>query len=593
MQPVNAYMDENFLLQVRERNSIDTIVPAYVNLKRAGSNLVGLCPFHSEKSPSFHIFLDTQSFYCFGCGTGGDVITFIKKIENLEYIDALKLLADRAGLTLPEDNRMSEADKKLRVKTLEMNKLAARFYFNNLKAEIGKNALEYLHKRNLDDGTIIQFGIGYAPDGWSTLTEYLKTKGFYKEDMVAAGLAKQGNNNSIYDRFRNRIIFPVIDLRGNVIAFSGRILDNTEPKYLNSPETSVFIKGNNLFAMNFAKNSNTNRILLAEGQIDVIALHKAGFTEAVATLGTAITPQQARLISRYCKEVVIAYDNDTAGQKAAQKANNLLSAVGLQVKVLTLPEGNDPDDYIKENGADKFKMLLEDGQNFTEYNIDKLRLKYNLNESSQKVEFLKEATEILSDLKNPVEREVYINIVAKQAGISNETMISTVNKRYREKVKKQSKQEIFDQDKMLNYENREDRELKVVLKSVKSQERVISILYGNPDLAGFIKNEIASELFITDFLKQLYEILITRSIGHESTELISLGQYLTEKQMSKLTELVIRGKKIGYGNKKEILLLKDVLTEEMNKREGKELTDEELIRQMEEIKKKHNLADIV
>ena len=308
-------LSESFISELKARNDIEEVISSYVNVKRRGRNLVGLCPFHSEKTPSFTVYPDSQSFYCFGCGAGGDVVTFVKKIENLDYIEAVKSLAQRAGLAMPEDG-YDDSYAKLKTRVLEINRETARFYHQCLISPVGKKALEYLRGRGLSDNTIRRFGLGFAPESWDAVIKHLRGKGFTFDEMAAAAVAVKSARGSYYDQFRGRVIFPIIDIRGNVIAFGGRLMDGQGPKYLNSPDTPVFKKSRNLFALNYAKSSKESALILAEGYMDVVALHQAGFTNAVATLGTALTAEQARMISQYAAEVVIAYDSDGAGQKA-------------------------------------------------------------------------------------------------------------------------------------------------------------------------------------------------------------------------------------------------------------------------------------
>ena len=376
-------LPESFLQELKARSDLVELASNYVDRKRSGRNMVGLCPFHSERSPSFNIYPENGSFDCFGCGAGGDVITFVRRIENLDYMEAVRFLAQRAGMQIPEaevDDRMS----RLRAHILEINRETARFYYSVLNSDVGRAGREYFHLRALKPGTIRHFGLGYAPDSRFAVVDFLEKKGYTQEEMVLANVALKSRNGRAIDRFFKRVMFPIIDLRGNVVAFGGRTLGDGQPKYLNTSETPVFNKGNLLFALNFAKNCNSGRLILCEGYMDVIALHQAGFQEAVATLGTSLTPVQARLMARYAKEVVICYDSDGPGQKAASRAIPMLRGAGLNVRVLAVVGGKDPDEYIKAYGPIKFKQLLDSCGNDVEYRLQKAKQGRNLQNPEQR-----------------------------------------------------------------------------------------------------------------------------------------------------------------------------------------------------------------
>ncbi len=357
-------LSEAFLQELKFKTDIEDIISTYVTLRKNGSTSKGLCPFHNEKTPSFTVYSDTQSFYCFGCGAGGDAVTFLKKIENLDYIDAVKLLAQRAGLQMPDDNSYDDSLSKKRRRVLEINRETAKFYYSYLISPQGKIGLDYFLNRGLSMNTIKRFGLGFAPNEWDSLLKHLKSKGYRPSEMVEAGVVKIGRNNNYYDTFKNRVMTPIIDVRGNVIAFGGRVLDDSKPKYINTSDTLVYKKTNELFALNLAKDSGKDNLILCEGYMDVIAMHQAGFTNAVAGCGTALTNEQVRLISRYAREVILAYDADEAGQKALNKAVSLFKQTDVKVKIPALAGGKDPDEIIKKYGRDKFKGML-DGIRFT------------------------------------------------------------------------------------------------------------------------------------------------------------------------------------------------------------------------------------
>ena len=362
--------DDEFLYTLRNANPIETVMGSYVNLIRRGRNYVCSCPFHSEKTPSCTVFTETQSFYCFGCGAGGDVITFTMKIENLDFMEAVKLLAQRSGIEVPERNNRDSSYAKRKTRIYEMNRIAANLYYTNLFKGSDKSGLKYFADRKLTPQTIKKYGLGYAPDSWNFLTDHLKSKGYTDDEIADAWLGGQKNGRT-FDMFRKRVMFPIVDMRGNIIGFGGRVLDDSKPKYLNTGATPVFDKGSNLFSMNFAKNANTKRLILCEGYMDVIAVNQAGFDNVVATLGTAITPDQARLISHYAEEVIIAYDSDGAGQKATQKAINHFADVGLQTKIIHMEGAKDPDEYIKKFGVNRFRLLLDGSDDAIDFMLDK------------------------------------------------------------------------------------------------------------------------------------------------------------------------------------------------------------------------------
>ena len=418
---------ESFLQDLKMRNDITDVVSGYVNLKRRGRNMVGLCPFHGEKTPSFNVYTENGSFYCFGCGVGGDVISFIMKIENLDYVDAVKYLAQRAGLEMPE-NSYDDSMSRLRNRVFEANREAARFYYAALCSPQGRKGLDYFHSRALSDRTIRHFGLGYADDNWSSLCNHLKSKGFNDSELVAANLAvRHRNGNGIYDRFTDRVMFPIIDLRGNVIAFGGRIMSDAKPKYLNTSDTPVFKKSANLFSLNNAKNSGKRTLILCEGYMDVIAVNQAGFTNAVATLGTALTGEQAVLMKRYADEVIICYDADEAGQKATARAIPILRNSGLNVKVLTIPSGKDPDEFIKGLGAQALEERIRKAMSSFMFQVKVAAGRYDQDDPESKTQFQHEAAKLLATIEEPLERKNYIEAVSREYYIGAKDLEDLVN----------------------------------------------------------------------------------------------------------------------------------------------------------------------
>lgn len=432
--------------EILSRSDIEPLISSYVSLKRAGSNLKGLCPFHSEKSPSFTVFPADNSFYCFGCGVGGNAITFVRQIEHLDYPDAVKFLAKRAGIQVVDDGRDNEyrKDGVSKERLLAMNVEAAKYFHRALFADTpeAKAALSYFtDKRRLSLTTVRHFGLGFAPNSYHDFTDYMRSRGYTYEELVAGFLTGKSERGSYYDAFRNRVMFPIIDVSGNVIAFGGRVMDDSKPKYKNSSDTPVFKKLRNLFALNFARLTCAETVILCEGYMDVIALHAAGFTNAVATLGTAITSDQARLMSRYTKKVIICYDSDEAGQKAAQRAMRMLSEVGLEVNVLKVPGAKDPDEYIKEFGKERFASLLSASKTKFEYNMETVLSRYDLTVPQARINAVKELVAMIADFSSSAERDVYIRAVSEKTGIQTASIQTDVERTVRRNAEKWRKNE--------------------------------------------------------------------------------------------------------------------------------------------------------
>lgn len=532
---------ESFLQELKLRNDITEIVSSYVNLKRRGRNMVGLCPFHGEKTPSFNVYTENGSFYCFGCGVGGDVITFIMKIENLDYVDAVKFLAQRAGLEIPE-NTYDDSLSKLRKRVFEANREAARFYYDTLNSPIGRMGLDYFHSRALTDRTIRHFGLGFSDDKHTSLCRHLKSKGFSENEIVAANLAfasKRGKG--IYDRFSNRVMFPIIDLRGNVIAFGGRILTDEKPKYLNTSDTPVFKKSANLFSLNNAKNSGSRTLILCEGYMDVIAVNQAGITNAVATLGTALTSEQAVLMKRYADEVVICYDSDEAGQKATARAIPILRNAGLLVRVLTVPNGKDPDEFIRSKGADgpaAFKAAIEKSGNDVEYRLQKLKQSYNLETSDGKVGYLEAAAKIIAEISSPIERDVYTSKICLEYGIEKTAFASQINaaarrtrREYRSKEQRKIRTELSGRaDKIDTDHYKQPR-------SSSAEESLVAFLVKNPDSAEYIAKNVKAEQFKNALMKQYYQYFLSR-IQSGLSPLTNAAADFSGDEVSKLYQIL-------------------------------------------------------
>lgn len=532
---------DSFLQELKLRNDITEIASSYVNLKRHGRNMVGLCPFHGEKTPSFNIYTENGSFYCFGCGAGGDVITFIMKIENLDYVEAVKFLAQRAGMEMPE-NTYDDSMSKLRMRIYEANREAARFFHATLLSQRGQSGLNYLRGRALSDRTIRHFGLGFADDDWNSLCNHLKNKGFSEYEIYSANLAfKRKNGNGIYDRFVNRVMFPIIDLRGNVIAFGGRIMTDEKPKYLNTSDTPVFKKSENLFSLNNAKSSGTRTLILCEGYMDVIALNQAGFTNAVATLGTALTNEQAVLMKRYADEVIICYDADGAGQKATARAIQILRNAGLPIKILTVPSGKDPDEFIRskgENGPAAFKLLIDKCGNDVEYRLMKLRENYNLTTTDGKVAFLNDAVKIVASIESPIERDVFASKLCAELEIDknafNDQIAKIKRRGRRENIKKETRQiqyELNGQNDKINKEHYKKP------RSSSAEEALLVYLINNPDYANSISERVTPDKFSNSLIKRYYEYVLNKiKSGYEP--LTSVASDFNSDEVSYLYKLI-------------------------------------------------------
>ena len=528
---------EKFLDELTERNDIVDVVSQYVRLtKRSGANLFGLCPFHSEKTPSFSVSPDKQIYHCFGCGKGGGVISFIMEIENLSFQDAVAFLARRANMAMPEETEDEGSSRRKRL--LELNREAARFFYETLTGPDGGPGRAYVERRGISGTMVKNFGLGYAPDSWSALCDAMERKGFTRQDLFDAGLMKRGKNGGGYDAFRNRLMFPVIDVRGSVIGFSGRILGDGEPKYLNSPETAVFSKSRNLFALNLAKKSKSGYIILVEGNIDVVSLHQAGFDSAVASLGTSLTPEQARLMSRYAGEVILCYDSDEAGRKAAQRAIGLLEKLDMKIRVLQVPGAKDPDEFIKKNGAAAFRNLLEGSADQVEYRLRVIEEQHPPDTDAGRVDYLRAAAALLASLPGAVEREVYAARAAEKAGVSRDAVISEANqlrkRRFREAKKRQSRE----QTQPLRTAQPAQRGIRYDdPRSARAEEGLIRLLYLDPGLARD-RALPSPEQFSSPLLGRFYAELLQRAREGGRISLGVLAGRFTPEEMDHFTAVL-------------------------------------------------------
>lgn len=526
------------------RSDIEQVIGTYVTLKRAGSNFNGLCPFHNEKTPSFTVFPATKSFYCFGCGSGGDVITFVMKTENLSYREALEQLAARAGITIPEDSSDTADVGVPRKRIYEMNLEAARFFRSCLfDKEHGAEALKYLTEdRKLDMATIKHFGIGFSPNNAWMLTNHMKKLGFTDEELVTGFLCgKSQRNGRTYDYFRNRVIFPIIDTSGNVVAFGGRVMDDSKPKYLNTSDTPAFKKSRHLFALNFAKKHCEEQMILCEGYMDVIALHAAGFENAVATLGTAITAEQARIFAKYTKKVVICYDADNAGQTAANKAMRLLGEVGVEVRVLKVPNAKDPDEYIKKFGTESFRRVLGESKTGFEYRLDKILALYNMELAEEKIKASADVCALIADVYTEVERDLYILRAAERLQISKEALRSDVD-RMRKKLVREARQK-ESKDAQMSVKNIGDRINVDAAKHIKAnaaEEALLGLMlifdeYRREAASG--SAGIAEEDFVTEFGRRIFKALCELENSERGFSKAMLGQIFSVDEMGRIGKI--------------------------------------------------------
>ena len=539
---------ERFLDELTERSDIVDVVSQYVRLtKKSGANLFGLCPFHSEKTPSFSVSPGKQIYHCFGCGKGGGVINFIMEIENLGFQDAVAFLARRANMPMPEEVETEDTSHRRRI--LELNRDAARFFYEQLVSPAGKPAQDYVDRRGISGAMVRNFGLGFAPDSWSALTDAMHAKGYSDQDLLEAGLVKPSRRGGVYDTFRNRLMFPVIDVRGSVIGFSGRILGDGEPKYLNSPETAVFSKSHNLFALNLAKKSKRGYIILVEGNIDVVSLHQAGFDCAVASLGTSLTPEQARLLSRYTGEVILCYDSDGAGKKAAQRAIGILEKLDMKVRVLQVTGAKDPDEFIKKNGPDAFANLISGSAGQVEYRLQAVAEQYPPDTDEGKVDYLKAAASLLASMPNAVEREVYAARVAQKAGVTRQAVTGEVERLRRQRLREAKKRQARDQTRPSVNAQPAQRGIRYDdPRSARAEEGLIRLLYLDPGLARGRELPDAAQ-FSSPLLGRFYAELLRRLQSGERISLGVLSGQFTAEEMSHFTTVLDAPEDLSNGER--------------------------------------------
>ncbi len=557
-----ARIPESVIEEIKYRNNIEEVIGSYVTLKRAGSNLVGLCPFHSEKSPSFTVFSGQRSFYCFGCGAGGDVISFVMRAQNLPYLDAVQTLAKRAGITLPETAEEAAAGTS-RKRFYQMNRDAAKFFYNELqKSETAQN---YLKKRALPTSLCRHFGLGHAPAEFFALTNHMKKLGYTDEELIEGFLCGRSKKSGRpFDLFRDRIMIPIIDNAGEIIAFGGRIVGEGTPKYLNSSDTPVFKKSRNLYALNFAKSYATDGLILCEGYMDVIALHGAGFTQAVATLGTAITPEQARIMARYTKKVYISYDSDAAGQRAAEKAFRLLGEVGLETKIINMQGAKDPDEYIKKFGAERFKRLLEAGRTAFDFKLDNVLAAHDIKVDGERIKAANELTSYISGIHSTVEREIYIRRTAEKLGLPAEALKADVERTVKRRISQQKREN--DRKLMLESQGVGDRVNPDYMKNVKgarSEEAILGMVLLQPEWLMKIHGAVAGtpfaltgDDFVTSFGRKVFENALERCAASENPthyDYGTLAEVLTVEEMGRVQRMVLRRRELKENSERVLI----------------------------------------
>lgn len=546
-------LSDSFLMEIKSRNDIESVVSPYVALKRRGSNLVGLCPFHNEKTGSFTVYPQNGSFYCFGCGVGGDVVTFQMKIENVDYMEAVRMLADRCGLAMPQEG-YDDSLQKLRLRIYEANREAARFFHASLHAREGKAGLDYLTGRGLSEAIIRRFGLGFAPDSWSALADHLHRKGFDDDLLAQADLVtRRKNGGGCFDRFRKRVMFPIIDLRGNVVAFGGRKLpdDDSPAKYINTSDTPVYKKSHTVYAMNLAKNSKAANLILCEGYMDVIALHQAGLDNAVAACGTSFTDEQAKLLSRYTKEIIVTMDADAAGQKSTDRTIGILNRTGVRVRVLRLPEAKDPDEYIRRFGPERFRGLLDGAGNDIEYQLQSALVKYDVDTDNGRLQYLREAAVILANVDDSIARSLYTARLSETYHIPVESLereIKAIERRRRSSERKKEAAKIVSG---ATAPDRVNPQRAANLGAAVAEENILNILMMHPSLYDQEGLRVSADDFVTDFNHRVFERL-AECIGKGMTPDVALfSGVFTAEEMGRV--VAILNKSVGGDVAKEEL----------------------------------------
>lgn len=581
---------ENFLAELRQRTDIEELIGRYTEIKHRGSvRPVALCPFHTEKTPSFVIYKDTQSYYCFGCQMGGDAINFVKNIERIDYTEAVKLLCERAGMAMPTDAGDDEYNR-IRRRCYEANREAARFFYSCLRSPEGNQAAQYLDKRKLLPETVKHFGLGFAPDSWDRLVKHMKAKGFTERELIDFNLAKESKKGTAYDNFRNRLMFPIIDLRGNVIAFGGRVLDDSKPKYLNTGDTPVFKKGQYVYALNFAKNNSERKLILCEGYMDVIAMHQAGFTNAVAGLGTAFTKEQVSLLMRYCDELTLCFDSDEAGKQATNRALRLLSSSPMKLKIMHLADGKDPDEIIKTQGKERMKKIINAAVNDTEFALNEARARFDITTDDGRLGYLNEAVSVLADVSNAIERDIYLSKLSSELGVDKVALEQQIKKQLRFKKKAQETTQFNTAMKTLMGEEKAQSpnpEARGNVRAVKAEEIILSSLLLHPDYLKKLSGHISADVFVTELGKRLYTDISERILSGRSLELMAFSGDTDNADMSYLSYLVAKFSEIS-NSVEECRQCITTLIEEKGKKDAPDISKLSAEEYLELFKKKRN-----
>ncbi len=531
---------DEFLTELRMKCDIESTISMYVPLKRRGKNLVGLCPFHNEKTPSFTVYPDSQSFYCFGCGAGGEVISFIRKAENLDFSEAVRYLCDKAGMLMPTDgydNSMAEKRKRM----YEINKEAARFFNSCLFSEEGKEGLEYYKSRGMKKSTITRFGLGFAPNKWDSLLKHMREKGYSREELYEANLANKSEKDGrvrFYDAFRNRVMVPIIDVRGNVVAFGGRVLDDSKPKYINSSDTLVYKKSLGVFGLNFAKNSGEKTLILVEGYMDAISLHQAGFTNVIACLGTAFTGEMAHLLSRYADEILLCYDNDEAGQKATSRALGVLNSIGMKVRVVHLSGGKDPDEILRKYGPERVRSLIDGAANDIEFELLRARKDLDLESSDGKMKYLDTAAEILAKTRNHIAQDIYSSRLSEELGVDKKSILTRIEQIGKKNIRIENKNRFKNiQRSSMSETAKAALQNSTNIKVIKAEELFIACIYFNPDFMRHIEDIITAEDFSVPDNKAIFGAVSERIKEGGGLDFTFFTQLLTPEQMSAFVKI--------------------------------------------------------
>ncbi len=574
-------LSDEFINELKMRCDIEQFISSYIQLKRRGKNLVGLCPFHNERTPSFTVYPENQSYYCFGCGSGGTVINFAMNIENLGFMEAVQSLCDRVGMNMPSDNFDDSLAKK-RKRMYQINKEAAKFFHQNLFTEQGQIGLAYYQERGYSKKTITHFGMGYAQNSWDSLLKHMRTLGYSYEELHEANLANKSTKNDkirYYDSFRNRVMIPIIDVRGNVVAFGGRILDDSKPKYINTSDTLVYKKSLGVFGLNFAKNSKEDNLILVEGYMDAISLHQAGFTNTVACLGTALTGDMARLLSRYSENIILSYDADEAGQKATQKAIDVFSSIGINIRVIKLRGGKDPDEILKKYGAERFRTLITGAANDIEYQLLKIAQQFDIESDDGKMKYLEQACECLAKSKNNILQEIYATRISAKVGVPKDTLLVRIQSLQKKNFYNNRKTEFKKIEQNTVSQNQKiSISTGANVRVLKAQEMILASLIKNPTYLKLLENEINANDFSLEPLQRIFEVIEEKIRDERNLEISYFAGDLESAQMSQLMKILKNHENLS-GSEKEFLDCLSVIKEEKNKLSGgisvANLSDEE------------------